>query len=78
MIHDHGDDHIITPQQALTEHQEKLRRLRKPTTGEIEDVFNHFATTMLQQYGPLAVAITELNHRLSRLEDRLANGGDIE
>lgn len=66
---------IITPQVALSEHAEKMRRLRKPTVGELEDLLRAFEQELLQQYGPLAVAIRELGFRVSMLESR---GGDTE
>lgn len=74
-----GKGSIVTPQDVLSEHAAKARRLRKPTIGEIEDAMNHFAQQMMQTYGPLAVALRELrldvDARLKKLEGL---GGDTE
>lgn len=70
---------IITPETAVIEHKEKVRRLRKPTLGEVEDMMNDMAHIMLQQYGPLAVVVRELNQRCTALETALARTtGDVE
>lgn len=68
---DNGHGAIVTPQDVLSEHAARQRRLRKPTIGEVEDAMNEFAQKMLQQYGPLAVALREANFRLSVLEKEI-------
>ena len=74
-----GKGTILTPQDVLSEHAAKARRLRKPTIGEIEDAMNSFAAQMMEMYGPVAVAMRELkldmDARLKKLEGL---GGDTE
>ena len=55
-----GKGTLVTPQDVLSEHANRQRRMRKPTIGEVEDAMNDFASKMLQEFGPLAVALREM------------------
>ena len=81
--HSEDESQIVTPEQVMIEHAARLRRARKPTLGEVEDAMNDFARTMLNQYGPLAVALREMRldfeARLHKLERQLReSSGDSE
>lgn len=67
---------IVTPEQELTEHQERQRRARKPTLGEVEDAMGAFSSQLLNMYGPVAIELRELKLRVQHLERLLDAGGD--
>lgn len=70
---------ILLPEDVpMRSHAEIQRRNRKITVGEAEDTLNLFAQTMLNQFGPVAVGLRDLQFRVSQMEKQLSASGDIE
>ena len=50
--------------ETLTDYQEKQRRLKKPTTGQIEDAFNQMGADMERVFATLCARLDALEQHV--------------